>query len=237
MKFYQNTFVLFLLMSLLALAAIGCRGGQSSSPAANPLSGGSLTKSGQSSGAPAQRGSRRPEIDFNADSDVAATARSSNVALASYTSSDKRENEAQWLKSYDQAVQISKQTGRPILADFTGSNWCGFCIKLKKEVFETPSFKKWAAENVVLLELDYPRPNLQPDWIKKQNHELKNRYSQQIEGYPTILFLDSQGDVLGSQGYMRGGPARWIAVANNTVQANRALQKSEVVDVANYRGR
>ena len=219
MKFYQNTFVLILFMHALMLSAIGCKGNRPSSSQSNPLSGGSLTRSGQSSDAIAKPDSRRPDIDFNAASETA-TGGSSNVALASYVSRDKKENQSQWLESYEEAVQLSKQTGKPILADFTGSNWCSFCIKLKKEVFETPSFKKWAAENVVLLELDYPRPNLQPDWIKKQNNELKNRYSREIKGYPTVLILNSQGDVLGSQGYLRGGPDRWISVANNTIQAN-----------------
>ena len=206
-------------MHALMLSAIGCKGNRPSSSQSNPLSGGSLTRSGQSSDAIAKPDSRRPDIDFNAASETA-TGGSSNVALASYVSRDKKENQSQWLESYEEAVQLSKQTGKPILADFTGSNWCSFCIKLKKEVFETPSFKKWAAENVVLLELDYPRPNLQPDWIKKQNNELKNRYSREIKGYPTVLILNSQGDVLGSQGYLRGGPDRWISVANNTIQAN-----------------
>ena len=231
MKFYQNTFVLTLLVLAFTLSTIGCQGSRSSSPQSPSFTAGSLTKSGQSSEVIADNASRRTEIDFNG-----ASGNSSNVALASYDSGGKDAG-SQWLKSYEDAVQLSKQTGRPILADFTGSNWCGFCIKLKKEVFETPSFKKWAAENVVLLELDFPRPNLQPDWIKQQNQELKKRYSHKIKGYPTILILNSQGDVLGSQGYMRGGPERWIAVADNTIQANRALQTSRVVDAVDYQSR
>ena len=233
MKFYQNTSAFILLILVLTLTAIGCKGGRSSSFGGNSLTGGSLTKSGQSSDVIAKEDSRRAEIDFNTGSD-ATTGRSSNVALASYTSRDKNEGQAQWLKSYDEAVQIAKQTGRPILAGFTGSNWCPPCIKLKKEVFETPSFKNWAAENVVLLDLDFPRPNLQPEWIKKQNNELQNRYSRNLKGYPTVLILNSQGDVLDSQGYLRGGPDRWISGVNKKVQANQASLKSEVVGVADY---
>jgi len=196
MKFYQNTFVLILLTSTLTLSAIGCRGSRSSSKAPSFTSG-SLTRSGQSSETSAEDDTRRAEIDFNADSG-SATRGASNVALASYVSGDK-DNEPQWLDSYEEAVQIAKQTGRPILADFTGSNWCGFCVKLKKEVFDTPSFKSWAAKNVVLLELDFPRPNLQADWIKKQNDQLRSRY--EINSYPTILILNSDGGVIGKQGH------------------------------------
>ena len=231
MKFYQNTFVLILLSSTLTLAAIGCRGNRSSSKAPS-LTAGSLTRSGQSSESSAKDGNRRAEIDFHGDSG-SATSGASNVALASYVSGEG--NEPEWLDSYEEAVQLAKQTGRPILADFTGSNWCGFCVKLKKEVFDTPSFKSWAAENVVLLELDFPRPNLQADWIKKQNDQLRSRY--EIVSYPTVMILNSDGSVIGKQGYMRGWPASWIAVASNTIQANQALQTTEVVHATDYQAR
>ena len=221
MKFYQNTFVLILFMHALMLSAIDCKGNRPSSSQSNPLSGGSLTRSGQSSDAIAKPDSRRPDIDFNAASETA-TGGSSNVALASYVSRDKKENQSQWLESYEEAVQLSKQTGKPILADFTGSNWCPPCMKLKKEIFETPTFKSWAAENVILLELDFPRPNLQADWIKKQNYELSGRYK--IISYPTVLILDSEGRKQEEFGYMRGGPERWISVVNKKIQASQALQ-------------
>jgi len=141
MKFYKNTFVLILLMLTLTVSLVGCKGSRSASPKPPSFTAGSLTRSGQSSEVSTPGDSGRSKIDFNTAADG-----SSKVALASYVSGEK--GGAQWLNSYEDAVQLSKQTGRPILADFTGSNWCKFCIKLKKEVFETPSFKKWAAENV-----------------------------------------------------------------------------------------
>ena len=78
-----------------------------------------------------------------------------------------------WLLNFDKAAEQSMKTGKPILANFTGSDWCGWCIRLKKEVFITPAFKKWAKENVILLELDYPRRTQQTEEIKKQNKELQ----------------------------------------------------------------
>lgn len=118
----------------------------------------------------------------------------------------------EWMTDYKAALALSKKTGKPILADFTGSDWCGWCIKLHKEVFDTPEFSKWAKSNVILLELDYPRSKPQSAAIKKQNGELVNKY--QIQGYPTILFLNSKGDKLGEYGYDQGGPSVWTKKAS-----------------------
>ncbi len=119
--------------------------------------------------------------------------------------------EVLWLTSYEKAVAAAKEENRLILADFTGSDWCGWCIKLKEEVFDTPEFKKWAGKNVVLLEVDFPRGKEQSDELKKQNQELQAKFS--IQGYPTILFLDLKGEKIGRLGYQKGGPKPWIDAA------------------------
>ena len=62
-----------------------------------------------------------------------------------------------WTTDYEDALKESAKTGKPILANFTGSDWCGYCIKLDKEVFSTDTFEDWAEENVILLEVDFPR--------------------------------------------------------------------------------
>jgi protein disulfide-isomerase len=114
-----------------------------------------------------------------------------------------------WLTKYDDAIAESKKSGRPILADFTGSDWCGWCIKLKQEVFDTKEFKEWAAQNVVLLELDFPRKKEQDPAIKAKNRELAQTHG--VQGYPTILILNADGKKIGELGYMEGGPKTWIA--------------------------
>ena len=125
-----------------------------------------------------------------------------------------------WLINFDKAAELSMKTGKPILANFTGSDWCGWCIRLKKEVFVTPSFKKWAKENVILLELDYPRRTPQTEEIKKQNRELQQFFK--VRGYPTLHMFNvgiaegkTQITALGKMGYIAGGPTPWIANANN----------------------
>lgn len=120
-----------------------------------------------------------------------------------------------WLTSWDQAAKLSKQTGKPILADFTGSDWCHWCIQLKKEVFDKPAFKTWAKKNVILLELDYPEKKKQSAALKKQNEKLAEKYK--IEGYPTVLFLDASGKKLGEYGYDEGGPSVWIKKASQMI--------------------
>lgn len=117
-----------------------------------------------------------------------------------------------WLTSYSDAVAQSKSSGKPILMDFTGSDWCGWCKKLKAEVFETSEFKQWASSNVVLLELDFPRRTSQSPAVKKQNEELAQKFG--VRGYPTIIFATHAGKVLGQYGYDEGGPAVWTKNAS-----------------------
>ena len=223
MKICLNRFVLVSSLFAVSLGIIGCKGAGTSGSPANLFAKRSTTTGSANKDV-------IPDAQTGSAGGSATKGRSSEVALASYVSQDRKKQKVRWLNSYDEAVMIATETGKPILADFTGSNWCGYCVKLKKEVFDTPEFSAWAAENVVLLELDFPRPNKQPDWIKKQNNQLRNRY--EIESYPTVLILNADGSVIGSQGYMRGGPERWVAVADNTVKANRALQKTKFVNAA-----
>ncbi len=127
------------------------------------------------------------------------------------------------------SVKVSQKMGKPILADFTGSDWCGWCMRLHKEVFNTPDFKKWADKNVVLLELDYPHTTPQPEALKQQNEKLMRRYGYCIRGFPTILFLKSDGKPFGQYGYDRGGPSRWTVMADRLVNPKRSLSRNAVV--------
>src|SRR5258708_40039766 len=114
-----------------------------------------------------------------------------------------------WFEKLDDAVAAAKKGGRPVLADFTGSDWCHWCKQLKSEVFDTKAFKDWAAANVVLLEVDFPQQKAQSAEIKKQNEALAKQFK--IEGFPTVLILDAAGKKHGELGYEEGGPVNWIA--------------------------
>ena len=116
-----------------------------------------------------------------------------------------------WLTDYEAAVAESKKTGKPIIANFTGSDWCRWCVKLHKEVFVKPEFKTWASTNAVLLELDFPRRKALSAELKAQNQELKKKYG--VRGFPTVLILDAEGNKLAKTGYRRGGPEEWVSHA------------------------
>ncbi|HBP19889.1 MAG TPA: hypothetical protein DEA08_19125 [Planctomycetes bacterium] len=130
-----------------------------------------------------------------------------------------------WTTSWQEAVAESKASGKVILADFTGSDWCGWCKRLHAEVFNTREFVAWAKERVILLELDFPSRKKQPDELKTQNEELQKRYG--IEGFPTVLLLDAEGKILGRSGYLPGGPKAWI---KNAVELVPALGKARARD-------
>ncbi|MDO5970817.1 thioredoxin family protein [Flavivirga aquimarina] len=129
--------------------------------------------------------------------------------------------ELTWHTDMGQASEFAIKEKKPLLMFFTGSDWCGWCIRLQNEVFKTDEFRKWANENVVLVELDFPRRTPQEDKIKAQNYQLQSMF--QVRGYPTIWFVNPEMNSekkislkkLGSTGYVAGGPTKWIgAVAS-----------------------
>jgi protein disulfide-isomerase len=120
--------------------------------------------------------------------------------------------DATWGDDYAAALAEAAKSKRFVLADFTGSDWCGWCIRLKAEVFETPEFKAWAAKNAVLLELDFPQMKALKPEVKRQNEKLAA--ANGIEGYPTIVFFNAKGEAVGKMGYERGGPAIWLKKAD-----------------------
>ena len=99
-------------------------------------------------------------------------------------------NNSGWLINYEDVYNQSVEQNKPIMANFTGSDWCGWCKKLKKAVFDTETFKKWAEQNVILFELDYPRRTPQDSDIKQQNANLQRTFGQLVRGFPTVLIFD-----------------------------------------------
>ena len=118
--------------------------------------------------------------------------------------------ESAWLNDYKKAQEEAKANNKLLLLNFTGSDWCGWCIKFDKEVWSQPQFKDYARDNLVLLELDFPRRKDQPADVKKQNMELAQQY--EVLGFPTIVVLNSNGEKLWQfDGYFPGGPEAFIA--------------------------
>lgn len=140
---------------------------------------------------------------------------SESATAADLTVRESYSTSTKWFESYENAHRESLRTGKPILAAFTGSDWCGPCIGLKKSVFDSPEFKTWSEENVVLLELDFPKKTNQDPKLKTQNDGLARKYD--ITGYPTVLFLDANGDSMGKLGHSTNAK-QWIAAADQKLR-------------------
>lgn len=136
---------------------------------------------------------------------------------------------ANWHTDLNTAMKESKKTKKPLLLFFTGSDWCGWCIRLQKEVLHTPEFETWAKENVVLVELDFPRRKAMEPEIKAQNMQLAQFFG--VQGYPTIWIAKAANDKetkkvtfekLGKTGYVAGGPQNWINGANQILAVSKS---------------
>tara|TARA_R110002124_G_scaffold265418_3_gene432173 strand:- start:572 stop:1063 length:492 start_codon:yes stop_codon:yes gene_type:complete len=127
-----------------------------------------------------------------------------------------------WHTDINEALVVSNKEKKPLFLFFTGSDWCGWCVKLQNEVLKTPEFKKWAADNVVLVELDFPRNNQQTPQMQNQNNQVLQAFG--VQGFPTIHLVKAvqqEGKVnfqgMGSTGYVPGGPTAFLAVANGII--------------------
>ena len=116
--------------------------------------------------------------------------------------------EGQWRTDLPKAQAQAKAEKKLVMLDFTGSDWCGWCIKLHKEVFSQKEFIDYAKANLVLVEVDFPNKKKQAEELKKANNALQKKYG--IEGYPTIIVLDGDGKKIGQLGYQKGGPKAFI---------------------------
>lgn len=141
------------------------------------------------------------------------------VALLLIGTASLQAQELTWETNLEKASQVAMKTKKPLLLFFTGSDWCGWCIRLQNEVLKTPEFAAWAKENVVLVEVDFPRRSPQLPEIQKQNMELQQIF--EVRGYPTIWITNPTKvdgkinlDKLGSTGYVAGGPSKWLEGAN-----------------------
>jgi protein disulfide-isomerase len=137
------------------------------------------------------------------------------IAVASISA-----GEGKWLTDLDEAKALAKKENKVVLLDFTGSDWCGYCIKLKNDVFSTPAFQEWAEKNAVLVEVDFPSKKKLPKKLEKANKALQKQYK--IEGYPTIVILDAEGKKLGQEeGYDGKGPEPYLKSLNAIVAKAR----------------
>lgn len=113
-----------------------------------------------------------------------------------------------WTEDFTAALQRAEKEKKDILLDFTGSDWCHWCVKLHEEVFNQDAFKKEAPEKYVLVLLDFPRQKEQNEAVKQQNKMLAETF--QIQGFPTVIVLDSKGRPYARTGYQAGGAEPYL---------------------------
>lgn len=100
----------------------------------------------------------------------------------------------QWLESYDEALKKAASEGKKVFINFTGSDWCFYCIQMEKTTLSKSSFAEMAQKDMILLKLDFPRRKPFPAELKKQNEGLAKKYK--VRGYPTYLIIDDKGKEL-----------------------------------------
>lgn len=116
--------------------------------------------------------------------------------------------EPKWWTNLERAKRIAEKYDADILLSFNGSDWCKWCIRLEEEVFEKQEFLDYAAEHFVLVLIDFPRKKPMARETKAYNDMLRQQYK--VQGFPTVLILDSAGEVRAKTGYVKGGPAAFI---------------------------
>jgi protein disulfide-isomerase len=127
--------------------------------------------------------------------------------LLAFTLPGQAQGTVSWLEDYKEAVEQSKRTGKPILALFTGSDWCGWCKKLEEEVFYSDDFDRTAGNAFVFLKVDFPMYTRLPTDQKEQNEELKKQHG--VRGFPTVILLDEKQQKITSTGYQSGGGRKY----------------------------
>ena len=133
---------------------------------------------------------------------------------------------ASWLTDIKAAQDQARSQNKLILVNFTGSDWCPGCIRLKNEVFSKPEFASFADDNFVLLEVDFPRQKPMSPEVRKANGKLADHYK--VNGYPSVHVLDADGRSLGETGYLPGGPNPFVAkiksIAGDRIQPRTVAQ-------------
>lgn len=116
--------------------------------------------------------------------------------------------ELNWLTDLDQAKAVAKKENKTILINFSGSDWCGWCKRLDREVFSKEAFSEFAEKNLVLVMLDFPKYKKQSEEVRVSNEKLAQKY--RVEGFPTILLVDADEKLLLTTGYRAGGPESYV---------------------------
>jgi protein disulfide-isomerase len=144
------------------------------------------------------------------------------LIMLSWASQSSWAENLEWLGDVGAAKERAKQENKFIMLYFTGSDWCPWCMRLKREVFDQPEFANFAGSKLVLVEVDFPHNKPMAHLQMVGNKALKKVYN--VTGYPTVVVLNQEGREIHRLGYVSGGPAAFVAqvgIGRNPVQTLR----------------
>lgn len=144
------------------------------------------------------------------------------VSVSAYADPAPSGGRVNWQTNYEEAVRLSKSSSKPIILFFTGSDWCGWCKKLDQEALHTQEFADAVGDKFIFVLLDFPLNSTLPQEITTQNKRLQKQFG--IEGFPTLVILDSQQNKIGSAGYRAGGGKAYAQFLQKIVEDNKAYQ-------------
>jgi len=122
----------------------------------------------------------------------------------------------EWERDFNTAQSKAHQEGKPLILVFSGSDWCAPCIKLDRNIWQSEVFRKHAAQSYVLYKADFPRKKknqLSPDVLGK-NKELAAQFNSRGH-FPLVLVLDQDSNILGTTGYKKYGPEKYIQLLDS----------------------
>ena len=160
------------------------------------------------------------------------------IVLAAFVALAKTSTPEGWLDDYDAALKKAAAEEKHIIVDFSGSDWCIWCKRLDKEVFDTDVFRKAAAEKYVLLMVDSPsKKSLLSPKAAKENPKLVEKFG--VKGFPTVVVLNPKGEEVCRLGYEKGGPEKYLETLDAAIREAPDLKKyiKPIEDVLNRHDR
>ncbi len=140
---------------------------------------------------------------------------------------------AGWTDNMAAALEQAKAENKDVLIDFTGSDWCSWCVKLDEEVFSQDDFKAYAGDEFVLVEMDFPQNKPIAEDVKQQNAEWSSKLA--VQGFPTIALVDADGKAYAMTGYQPGGAEAYVAHLEQ-LKAQKAKRDAAMAAAAEAEG-
>lgn len=133
-------------------------------------------------------------------------------------------SEINWMTDYNAAKALANKESKPMFLFFTGSDWCPWCMKMDQQILSTPEFQQALSQKVIFVKVDFPRQTKLDKATKEQNDKLSKTFG--IQGFPTVILLDSNGQRIDKIGFQSGGGAKYAQKVLDIIDAYNANSAS-----------